>query len=241
MYYCANNWESYIISQDTETCSFYINTNSWVNISYELNFKVNFLSFSFVFLIIIISSATNIYSLNYFKYEERQVDFILMLNWFVASMLLLVISNNMFSLLLGWELIGLTSFLLINFWKSKVNTLNSSFKTFAFNKLSDILLIISFSILWITFKTDNIAVIITLINITNFSVNFNLKLSMFLLVLSAGIKSAQLFCHLWLPDSMEAPVPASALIHSATLVSAGVYLLLKFHTLIVLTNLNTFV
>ena len=152
-------------------------------------------------------------------------------------MIFLVISNNFFTLIIGWELIGLTSFLLINFWKFKLTTLSCSFKAFIFNKISDIFLMISFCILWNTYKIDNIDILLTYISFNPNNNNYNLTLSCICLLLSASIKSAQIIGHLWLPDSMEAPVPASALIHSATLVSAGIFLLLKFQTLFVYSDM----
>ena len=191
----------------------------------------------FIFLVVIIGCATNIYILNYFKYEEREEEFILLINWFILSMIILVCGNNFFTLILGWELIGLTSFLLINFWKFKAITLGCSFKAFTFNKFSDLLLLISFCTLWNLFQINNIDTLLTVISYnTNYS-NDTLFFSAITLLMCSSIKSAQVIGHLWLPDSMEAPVPASSLIHSATLVSAGIFLILKFQTLFYVTNL----
>jgi len=191
----------------------------------------------FILLVSAIGFSTNIYSFNYFRFEERGEDFILLINWFIVSMLFLVVANNFFTLILGWELIGLTSFLLINFWKFKLTTLSCSFKAFIFNKISDVFLIVAFCILWNTYKINNIDVLLTYIS---FNPNTNQRAlfsTCICLILCASIKSAQIIGHLWLPDSMEAPVPASALIHSATLVSAGIFILLKFHSLFLYTNL----
>jgi NADH-quinone oxidoreductase subunit L len=86
-----------------------------MNINYEILLKINVLNYLFILLVSVIGLATNFYILNYFKYEERGEEFILLINWFIFSMIFLVIGNNFFSLIVGWELIGLTSFLLINF------------------------------------------------------------------------------------------------------------------------------
>jgi len=149
-------------------------------------------------------------------------------------MICLVSSGNFFVLFLGWELIGLTSFFLINFWSTRISTLKSAFKAFTFNKFSDVSLLIS--ILLIFYISGDISIInfnYQISNYNNFYVNFLnyeipfIELVSFFLIGCAFVKSAQFGFHIWLPDSMEAPVPASALIHSATLVSAGVFILLR--------------
>lgn len=235
--YCTYYWNTYIVNYATESCVLKLNPNTWYNVSYELNFKITSLSFLFIFLVNIIGFATNIYILNYFKFEERNEEFSLLINWFILSMIILVSSNNFFTIILGWELIGITSFLLINFWKFKATTLGCSFKAFAFNKFSDLFLMLALCSLWNAYKVDTID---TLLNVISFNKTNNmvtLTFSGICLLICSSVKSAQIFGHLWLPDSMEAPVPASALIHSATLVSAGIYLLLKFQLIFMLTGL----
>lgn len=235
--YCSYNWSKYIIKYTTESCAIKLNANSWANVSYELNFKITALSFLFILLVTIISFSTNIYILNYFKYEERNEEFALLINWFVFSMIILVSGNNFFTLILGWELIGITSFLLINFWKLRTITLTCSLKAFAFNKVSDLFLMLAFCILWSTYKVSTIDTLLTLISFNKTANLSSLYLAGICLIICSSIKSAQIIGHLWLPDSMEAPVPASSLIHSATLVSAGIYLILKFQIIFTLTNL----
>lgn len=232
---------SFILQYREECSNYKLNPNTWEGINCELLFKVNFLSFLFIFLVIVIGFATNIYLLSYFKQEERGEEFMLLINWFICSMLILLLANNFFTIILGWELIGLTSFLLINFWRSKVTTLGCSFKAFAFNKVSDVFLMVGFCILWNTFKTSNVDTLLVLI--TNNPTNnvHTLWCAGLCILIASCIKSAQFLGHLWLPDSMEAPVPASALIHSATLVSAGIYLLLKFYNIYVITDLLDFI
>lgn len=233
---CLSYWKFYILNSGQDVINYKLNSNNWSNINYEINFKINSLTFLFILLVSLIGTATNFYILTYFKYEERGEEFILLINWFIFSMIFLVISNNLFTIIIGWELIGLTSFLLINFWRYKVSTLGCSFKAFVFNKFSDIFLMIGFCILWNTYKTGNVDTILTLINLNPGNKAALYKASLCILI-SASIKSAQFIGHLWLPDSMEAPVPASSLIHSATLVSAGIYLLLKFQPLFIHSGL----
>lgn len=235
--FCSVFWYTFILNNTVEFFSFKLNPNTWAGVSYDISFKISSLSFLFIFLVVIIGCATNIYILNYFKYEEREEEFILLINWFILSMIILVCGNNFFTIILGWELIGLTSFLLINFWKFKAITLGCSFKAFTFNKFSDLLLLISFCTLWNLFQINDIDTLLVAISYNlNFS-NNALLFSAVCLFLCSSIKSAQIVGHLWLPDSMEAPVPASSLIHSATLVSAGIFLILKFQTIFYVTNL----
>lgn len=235
--YCCYFWDFYLIKYSTEFFSFKLNTNNWNNIPYTIHFRINSLNFLFLFLVNIIGFSTNIYILNYFKYEERGEEFILLINWFIFSMIFLVISNNFFTLIIGWELIGLTSFLLINFWKFKATTLGCSFKAYSFNKVSDLFLMLGCVLLWNHYGISDIDTLLTYISMNNNN-NSVIFWSAICFLISACIKSAQIIGHLWLPDSMEAPVPASSLIHSATLVSAGIYLILKFQILFTISQLN---
>ena len=239
--FCCYFFSFFIINYGHESISLKLNSNNWANINYEILLKVNTLTFLFVFLVSIIGLATNFYILNYFKYEERGEEFILLINWFIFSMIFLVISNNFFSIIIGWEMIGLTSFLLINFWRFKITTLGCSFKAFTFNKVSDIFLMIGLCLLWNKFKTSNVDTLLTLISLNPCNNKNILLKSGVCILISSSIKSAQFLGHLWLPDSMEAPVPASSLIHSATLVSAGIYLLLKFQLLFSINGLFKFI
>jgi len=216
-----------------------INLGRWFVLN--LNFCVNFdlyidvISFSFMFLTLTIAVFVYIYAFSYFRYEPNVERLILLINCFVISMILLVISGNFFVLFLGWELIGLTSFFLINFWSTRMSTVKSAFKAFVFNKVSDVALFTVVILVYFCFNEISISVFNQQISYYNtfffkiggYDIPF-LEIVSFFFVLCAFIKSAQFGFHIWLPDSMEAPVPASALIHSATLVSAGIFILLRF-------------
>ncbi len=216
-----------------------VNLGKWfiLNLDFIVNFElfIDVISFSFMFLTVTIAFFVFIYAFSYFRNEPNVERLLLLINSFVISMVCLVISGNFFVMFLGWELIGLTSFFLINFWSTRMSTVKSAYKAFIFNKFSDCFFLISIIIVFACFNDINISSF--LYNISNYN-NFFLiildfKLSVleiisFFFLLCAFIKSAQFGFHSWLPDSMEAPVPASALIHSATLVSAGIYLFLRF-------------
>ena len=219
---------------------------SHINVNFE--FYLDFISLSFAILTTTIAIFVILYAFCYFRYEPNVDRLIILLSAFVWSMTLLILSGNMFLLLLGWELIGLTSFLLIGFWATRAGTFKSAFKAFTFNKFSDAALILSMILLSLLFQDLTIP---TLINeVPNYNCTFfigsfkicNLELLATCILISASIKSAQIIGHLWLPDSMEAPVPASSLIHSATLVSAGVFLILRLYPIVehtfVFTNIT---
>lgn len=195
---------------------------------------IDSISYSFALLTISIATFVYIYIFSYFRYDANVERLTIFINLFVISMVLLVMSGNFFVMFLGWELIGLTSFFLINFWSSRISTLKSAFKAYVFNKFSDVSLFIAIILILLTIGDINILTFNKSIsNYNDYYVNLlDLNLSLIelismMLIIAAFIKSAQFGAHIWLPDSMEAPVPASALIHSATLVSAGVFILLR--------------
>lgn len=230
---------------------FYINGFKWFTLPgvVQINFDIliDKLSITYVTLILSIGFCVLIYTFSYFRYEPHVERLFLFINLFMMSMCILVLGANLFVLFLGWELIGLTSFFLINFWSTKISTLKAAFKAFLFNKISDLGLLIFIVLNLLLVGEVNILTLNSLAsNLIDYKLlilNVNLSLVEFLtffLMLSAFIKSAQFGFHVWLPDSMEAPVPASALIHSATLVSAGVFLLLRFSFLVELTTVTLY-
>lgn len=208
-------------------------------IEYYISFSLTPLSFGFSFLVLLIGCATNLYILNYFKNEADELSFAFWLNSFILSMLILVLSANFFTLFLGWELIGLTSFFLINFWQTRRGTVKSSFKAFSFNLVSDVFLLAALVCFYHCAQTTDCEAFIYLVLWDGLGSDVVLNAGLLCLAICASIKSVQLVGHLWLPDSMEAPVPASALIHSATLVSAGIYLICKFNTVFIVTGWST--
>ena len=179
------------------------------------------------------------YAFSYFRQEPHVERLLIFLNLFVISMVILVAAGNLIVLFFGWELIGLTSFFLINFWNGKRSTLKAGFKAFVFNRVSDASLFFVCIFIFYILNDTTISAVISLLpkyNNNNFNVFGTpvnvINIFVFFLFVPICIKSAQIMFHIWLPDSMEAPVPASALIHSATLVSAGIYLILRFKLLI---------
>jgi NADH:ubiquinone oxidoreductase subunit 5 (subunit L)/multisubunit Na+/H+ antiporter MnhA subunit len=225
---------------------------SWVflssNVKIDYYFLIDSISFSFILLTTTIAFFVFIYAFSYFRYEPLVDRFLLFILSFVISMLFLVASGNTIMLFLGWELIGLTSFFLINFWTTKAATLKSAFKAFSFNKISDFFMFMFLVSTYSTFYTFDILSLNQQIykyeysSMYFFGTPINVIEFIAAMILGAAfIKSAQLGGHAWLPDSMEAPVPASSLIHSATLVSAGVYLILRFNFIFDCTQYGKFI
>jgi len=172
--------------------------------------------------------------------------FIVYLSLFTFFMLFLVSSDNLVQLFFGWEGVGLCSYLLINFWYTRPQANKAALKAIMVNRVGDCGLLFAIAFLYVEFQTVHLSSVFLKIFKDDFHVGFwgnsfsLLDLFGFLLLIAAAAKSAQLGLHTWLPDAMEGPTPVSALIHAATMVTAGVYLLIRMSpvlecSLIVLT------
>lgn len=171
-----------------------------------------------------------------YMYREAFINRLLyLLNLFATSVIGLFFCYDYFLILFAWECIGLFSFLLVNFYSTRIYTVKAALKTFVFSRISDMFMFISFILTIVIFNTTDLSLIFLqtpfmvfhYIFFGKFAIHF-LTFFSFCLVTSGGIKAAQFFAHVWLPDAMEAPTPASALIHSSTLVVAGVFLIIRF-------------
>ena len=174
-----------------------------------------------------------------YMYREAFINRLLyLLNLFATSVVFLFYCYDFFLILFSWECIGLFSFLLVNFYSTRIYTIKAAMKTFVFSRISDMFMFFSFILTINTFNTTDLSLIFLQIPfyvfhyifIGNCGIHF-LTLFSFCLVTSGAIKAAQFFSHVWLPDAMEAPTPASALIHSSTLVVAGIFLVIRFSIL----------
>jgi len=146
----------------------------------------------------------------------------------------LVFAGNYFIMFLGWEAVGLASYLLINFWHTRNQANQSALKAIIFNRFGDIFFISGMGLIFYLFNSLDLEEIDILLphfinaRITIFSFDFSaIEIIALFLFLASAAKSAQLFLHPWLPDAMEGPTPVSALLHSATMVTAGVFLILR--------------
>ena len=181
-----------------------------------------------------VSALVHIYSIGYMSHDPHKPRFMSYLSLFTFSMLTLVVSDNFLQLFFGWEGVGLCSYLLIGFWYKKNSANNAAIKAFIVNRVGDLGLAIAIFLLFFHIGSINFTEIFSLTpeyaekNISFFGSEYNLitLICLFLFIGAMG-KSAQFLLHTWLPDAMEGPTPVSALIHAATMVTAGVFLVVR--------------
>ena len=189
-----------------------------------------------VMLVVItsVSALVHIYSIGYMSHDDSKPRFMGYLSLFTFAMLMLVTADNFLQLFFGWEGVGLASYLLIGFWYKKPTANAAAIKAFIVNRIGDFGLALGIFTIFIVFGSIEYQTVFS--NVSSFkNVNFNflgielhaLTLICIFLFIGAMGKSAQLFLHTWLPDAMEGPTPVSALIHAATMVTAGVFLVVR--------------
>ncbi|MBI5311046.1 MAG: NADH-quinone oxidoreductase subunit L [Actinobacteria bacterium] len=176
-----------------------------------------------------VSALIHLYSVAYMKSDQGYRRFFAYLNFFVFSMLLLVLAGNMALLVVGWAFVGAASYLLISFWYRRETATAAGIKAFVMNVIGDVGIVIAAFLLWSELKTLSIPQLLATAE-DPFSVapSTTFTVAALMLLVGAFAKSAQVPLHTWLPDAMEGPTPVSALIHAATMVTAGVYLIARF-------------
>lgn len=217
-------------------------------ISGSFNFDVGFLldrlSAAMIVIVTFVSLLVHIYSIGYMKDDPSNQRFFSYVSLFTFAMLMLVTANNLMQLFFGWEGVGVASYLLIGFWFYKESAATGSLKAFIVNRIGDCGLILAIGAIIATFGTVDYAVIFSqlgahahdTIAITS-HVNWSMMtLICVLLFVGAMAKSAQIPLHVWLPESMEGPTPISALIHAATMVTAGIFLVARMSPLFELSS-----
>lgn len=218
---------------------FYIDFGKWFFcldlIDSHLVFCADTLALICASLVIILTALALYFGIEY-MYREAFINRLLyLLNLFATSVIFLFFCYDYFLIMFAWECIGLFSFLLVNFYSMRIYTIKAALKTFVFSRISDMFMFLSFILSIIIFNTTDLSLIFIQIPfltfhyvfIGGFALHF-LTFFSFCVVTSGVVKAAQFFFHVWLPDAMEAPTPASALIHSSTLVIAGVFLIIRF-------------
>ena len=203
----------------------------WINIgSFQVPFGLQLdpLSMSFVLLITGVGSLIHIYSLGYMDHDLGKRRFFGYLNLFVAAMLLLVLADNYLLLYVGWEGVGLASYLLIGYYQHKPSAAAAAKKAFVVNRVGDVGLSLAIMLMFLAFHTVTFAGISDKAEQGSATALF--LIGLFLLIGAAG-KSAQVPLQSWLLDAMEGPTPVSALIHAATMVTAGVYLIVRSNSI----------
>ena len=198
----------------------------------EFALRLDQLSISFVLLITGVGSLIHIYSIGYMSHDKDRRKFFAFLNLFIAAMLLLVMANNYLLLYVGWEGVGLASYLLIGFWQFKPSAATAAKKAFIVNRVGDAGLSIAIMLMFVTFGTVTFEGVFAQVGEAD---GTTLTLIGLALLLAACGKSAQFPLQSWLLDAMEGPTPVSALIHAATMVTAGVYLISRSNAIYDLT------
>ncbi|MBD0323744.1 MAG: NADH-quinone oxidoreductase subunit L, partial [Aldersonia sp.] len=216
-----------MVGRDTDERTVVQDLFSWVpvpGLEVEFGLQLDQLSMCFVLLITGVGSLIHIYSVGYMRDDPERRLFFGYLNLFLAAMLVLVLANNFLGLYLGWEGVGLASYLLIGFWSHKPTAATAAKKAFVVNRVGDTGLAIAMMVMFATFGSVSFTDVFGSAQGTSEGVLTAIGL---LLLLAACGKSAQVPLQSWLGDAMEGPTPVSALIHAATMVTAGVYLIVR--------------
>ncbi|MDC1112274.1 NADH-quinone oxidoreductase subunit L, partial [Candidatus Pelagibacter sp.] len=209
----------------------------WINSgSLNANWSMKIDSLSAIMLVVVtsVSSLVHIYSIGYMSHDPHKPRFMAYLSLFTFAMLVLVTSDNFIQLFFGWEGVGLCSYFLIGFWFKKEKANAAAIKAFVVNRVGDFGFALGIFLIFYLFETVNYSEVFekipTVIDKNIFFLGIEIKaidLICLLLFIGAMGKSAQILLHTWLPDAMEGPTPVSALIHAATMVTAGVFLVVR--------------
>ena len=198
-----------------------------LNVLWSFNFDS--LTVSMLIPVLVVSSLVHIYSIGYMSHDPHNQRFFSYLSLFTFMMIILVTSDNFLLMFVGWEGVGVCSYLLVSFWFTRIAANQSSISAFLTNRVGDCFLTIGiFAILW-TFGNVDYSTVFSIAPIASNSI---ITLIGICLLIGAMAKSSQIGLHVWLPMAMEGPTPVSALIHAATMVTAGVYLLMRSSPLI---------
>jgi NADH-quinone oxidoreductase subunit L len=214
---------------------------NWIKIeSFKVNWGLFFdsLSLTMLLMITLISFLVHVYSFGYMSHDENKGKFFSLLSLFTFFMLILISAPNLLQLFFGWEGVGLASYLLIGFWHRKKTPPVAAMKAFIVNRVGDLGLIAAIGFMFYIYETlDFVQILPDIEKMAQQTLSFfhelpAAELIAFSLILAAMGKSAQFGLHTWLPDAMEGPTPVSALIHAATMVTAGVFLICRFSPLL---------
>ena len=198
--------------------------------AFNIGFRVDALTSVMLLVITGVGFLIHVYSIGYMHGDEGYTRYFAYLNLFIFAMLILVLGNNYLMMFIGWEGVGLCSYLLIGFWYQKQSAIDAGKKAFIVNRIGDFGFLLGMFTLFAAFGTLDFASIFDAAEADNFQKIFGastLVIATLLLFVGAIGKSAQIPLYVWLPDAMEGPTPVSALIHAATMVTAGVYMIAR--------------
>ena len=216
-----------VVSHHHDERSFIVDVYDWItvgNFSVSVDFLIDPLSSTMLLVVTGVGLLIHIYSIGYMHGDERFPRFFAYLNLFMASMLILVLANNVLLLYVGWEGVGLCSYLLIGFWFERPSAANAAKKAFIVNRIGDFAFLLGIFVLAATVGSLTLGQINEAAGAMTAGIA---TIASLLLFAGATGKSAQIPLYVWLPDAMEGPTPVSALIHAATMVTAGVYMVAR--------------
>lgn len=214
-------------------CNLFLSILSWFNLGLlgvEFGLQFDSIVSSMLILVTGVSFLVHIYSTSYMGEDPHLPRFMSYLSLFTFFMIVLVTSPSLPQLFIGWEGVGLCSYLLIGFWFTRVQASKAAIKAMVVNKVGDIGVLLGMILIWITFGSFSYDILFPL---SYFNVESETLMNWISFLLLIGVigKSAQIGLHMWLPDAMEGPTPVSALIHAATMVTAGVFLIIRLSPL----------
>src|SRR6266496_1043048 len=196
----------------------------------NVDLRIDPLSLVMILTVTFVGALIHVYSIDYMRGDPRFARFFGYMNLFVFFMLTLVLANNFLLLYLGWEGVGLCSYLLIGFWFERKTAADAAKKAFVTTRIGDSAFLIGIVFIWLKFHSLDFD---TVFHAARGLPNGTATVMALLLFAGAVGKSAQLPLHVWLPDAIEGPTPVSALIHAATMVAAGIYMLCRINVLMV--------
>ncbi|HJT36932.1 MAG TPA: NADH-quinone oxidoreductase subunit L, partial [Actinomycetota bacterium] len=195
----------------------------------KVDYRIDPLSITMMLVVTGVGTLIHLYSIGYMRGDPREGRYFQYLNLFAFSMLLLVMANNFLIMFVGWELVGLCSYLLIGFWFDRTEAASAAKKAFITNRVGDFSFVIGLFLIFAHFHTLDFGTVFSSAP-TLITAGTATAIGLLLFGGAAG-KSAQLPLYVWLPDAMQGPTPVSALIHAATMVTAGVYMVARTHVI----------
>ncbi len=214
-------------------------------ITFEVGFLIDPLTVLMMVVVTFVSLMVHIYTIGYMHDDPGYTRFFSYISLFTFAMLMLVMANNFLQLFFGWEAVGVVSYLLIGFWFKRETAIFANLKAFLVNRVGDLGFLLGIALVFMLFDTLNYQEVFAKLSTTDLKLTVSLwpgmdvsaiTLMCILLFVGAMGKSAQIPLHVWLPDSMEGPTPISALIHAATMVTAGVFMVARLSPLFELSD-----
>lgn len=227
-----------LINMPAESRSIAIKFFDWIKVAdlgIDMGFVIDQISAIMILIITGVGSLIHLFSIGYMHHDKGAAKYFAYLNLFLFNMLLLVLGDNLLVMFIGWEGVGLCSYLLIGFWFTDSQKAAAGMKAFVTNRIGDAALLLGLFILFLTFGTLNFQQINSLVPANpELAWLAPITLGTLFLFIGATGKSAQIPLYVWLPDAMAGPTPVSALIHAATMVTAGVYMIVRLNPLFIM-------